>query len=657
VTLDQFNLESKNKYCKAANLKNESDVEQFFIIPLLRELGYTDDYVRTKATIQEESMGKGRKRRTYSPDYICYSDRRKLRPVLVIDAKSPKESAEGGVEDAQLYTSYIRRGLDEPRPEQYCVGSNGVRTIVKHYDRDTSLYDLQFEQFNDGNPRFEAFKDDLNRTSRAKAFTSMAEPFEFKRYDDLNEIQKLFIASHNLIWRKEVSSPQFAFYEFAKLMFIKLNEDRRLRADPECKALMDAEKPLPREKVRFSVHWIVQNEEDEPNPINKILFIQLRDGLELEILRRKKKRIFEPKEEIELKADTIKGVVKLLEHSDLFGIDEDLNGRLFETFLGATMRGRALGQFFTPRTVVDFMTELANLQATDKHIDYVLDGCCGTGGFLISAMAEMTERIKENKYLSGAEKEKLLGEVRDSHLFGIDAGKNPPVARIARINMYLHGDGGSRVYFCDALDRDIMIEETLDPELKAERQELREVLLGKTGLKFDVILTNPPFAMPYKASDAEQKRVLRQYKEVAYTHGEKGTLRLKASLKSNVMFLVRYYDLLAEGGKLITVIDESVLNTDTDRDARDFIFRNYLIRAIISLPRMTFLRAGSNVKTSILYLEKREKGENEEQPFTFYGRCHNSGFDPKNLHKADPSKSDLPQVLEKFQEFQKSGKL
>jgi type I restriction enzyme M protein len=57
----------------------------------------------------------------------------------------------------------------------------------------------------------------------------------------------------------------------------------------------------------------------------------------------------------------------------MFGIDEDLNGRLFETFLSATMRGRDLGQFFTPRSVVKMMVRVARLRCTPDHQDRVLD--------------------------------------------------------------------------------------------------------------------------------------------------------------------------------------------------------------------------------------------------------------------------------------------
>ena len=75
---------------------------------------------------------------------------------------------------------------------------------------------------------------------------------------------------------------------------------------------------------------------------------QLISDIETEISTGKRKRIFSPADHIKLHPDTIKEVVRKLEDTFLFGIDVDLNGRLFETFLSSTMRGKDLGQFFTP---------------------------------------------------------------------------------------------------------------------------------------------------------------------------------------------------------------------------------------------------------------------------------------------------------------------
>ena len=129
-----------------------------------------------------------------------------------------------------------------------------------------------------------------------------------------------------------------------------------------------------------SVRWIEDREsEGVVNPLDTITFESLRNEIEKSIKLQNKKRLFDSNERIGLRPDVIKSVIAKLEHFDMFGIDEDLNGRLFETFLNATMRGRELGQFFTPRSVVKMMTRLAALKVTRDHQDRVIDGCCGSG--------------------------------------------------------------------------------------------------------------------------------------------------------------------------------------------------------------------------------------------------------------------------------------
>ena len=424
------NDEPENKYGKLKNLRNESDVEQNFLVPLLEDLGYNEDYRETKETIEEQSIGKGNKKKGYRPDFVCYSDKAHLRPVLVIDAKHPLKAPEDGVNDAQLYTSIIRRRLDEPKPVQFCIGSNGNITVVRHYDRDVDEYRLVFSDFKDGNTKFESFKADLNRNARAKSLSIVSEPFEFSK-PDTNEIRGIFEACHLVIWRREFESPVPAFWEFCKLMFIKLNEDRELRNDPELKKLIDSGKPLPRERVVFSTYYIGTHEHGDPNPIAS-LFRRFRNDFETQILSGEKKRIFDTNEEIKLQPLTIKRVVQLLEHHDLIKIDEDLNGRLFQTFLSATMRGRELGQFFTPRTVVEFMTDLAEFKVISNppYAPYVVDACCGTGGFLIETMAKLVNQLKKghlSKVLNKDEMDTIEKDIKDHHLFGIDAGKDPPI--------------------------------------------------------------------------------------------------------------------------------------------------------------------------------------------------------------------------------------
>jgi type I restriction enzyme M protein len=646
----------KNKYCSFANLKNESDVEQFLIVPLLAELGYTSDYLETKATIRQAMIGKGKKRRAYVPDYLAYLTPRKDKPVLIIDAKHPNQSAHEGVEDAQLYASVIRRRMSAPKPDQYCMGINGHELIVKHYDSDSILFQLAFPDLVDGNLTWRAFCKAMNREAVAHAAAQTESPFEFRK-PEVGEIRALFEVCHDVIWKREFESPVPAFWEFCKLMFIKLHADRLIHADQELQALLSSGQPLPADRVPFSTHYIDRSTSpSNPNPI-ATNFETVRNELEAQILTGEKKRIFDTDEHLNLEPLTIRRVVGLLQHHDLIRIDEDLNGRLFQTFLSATMRGKQLGQFFTPRTVVDFMCDLAELTITNKppYGPLVLDACCGTGGFLIEAMAKMTGQLKHGrlaKLLSEREKKKIEKAIKDERLFGIDAGKDPPVARIARINMYLHGDGGSRIFSADALDKRVGILPTTSPELKRELGQLRTLITGDARLRFDVVLTNPPFSMKKEAREADQRDILEEY-EAAYKYNSKGIRRLRPSLKSNVMFLERYRDLLRVGGRLITVIDESVLNTTSDADHRERLFRHFYVRAIISLPQNAFSEAGANVKTSILVLDLKD-GPSGDQPSTFYGRSANIGYKGSRINE---NLSDLPEVLKAALEFQRSGKI
>lgn len=171
-------------------------------------------------------------------------------------------------------------------------------------------------------------------------------------------------------------------------------------------------------------------------------------------------------------------------------------------------------------------------------------------------------------------------------------------------------------------------------------------------MRFQFALTNPPFSMRKKASEADQRIILQDYNIREYKDSQDKT-RLKSSLKSNVMFLERYHDILDDNGTLITVIDESVLNTDSDRSFRDWMLRNYYVKAVISLPQWAFFEAGSNVKTSILFLVKKAT-PSEDQPFTFYARSENIGYD---MMKQDEQRSDLPAIRDAYFAYKRTGEV
>jgi len=629
----------QNIFCNKTDLTNESAVEQFFIIRLLKFLGYQDRHIKTKTSLKKLTIGRGSSKENYKPDYGIII-KEKVR--VIIDAKAPQEELDKYIYQPSGYCLRLNQKDTEENPVQYFVLTNGNLFYLFQWDNEKPLRKLNFEDFDQGNKKFIELQKILSFVSIAQSLVKSIqrkERFEFIK-PNIGELEGIFRACHNLIWKKEKKKPTEAFYEFCKLFFVKVVEDRKIhgsKREPEV------------DDFKFSLEWIEKQEKEEVyNPINSVLFKNLHDDLERKVKNKEKKRIFNTNEKINLNPSTIKEVVKILEHLDLFGIDEDLNGRMFETFLTATIKGKELGQFFTPREVVKFMVEIADLECNREHIDTVLDACCGSGGFLIDAMVDMWSKIDANNSLTDVEKRKMKNNVVTQHLWGIDADKDErlPISRIARMNMVLHGDGCNRIYWLpDSLDKKIVIEEGIGDSLREEAEELKKVLL-EGEKKFDVVLTNPPFSMRYEKKKKDEKAILEEY-EVA-KKPDSGDLR--ASVKSNVLFLERYKDLLKPHGKLITIIDESVLNTSSEKDFRDFIKRRFIIKSVISLPRNTFVKADTSVKTSVLYLMKKEH-EDEEQPNIFMAISKNVGHNDSG--KKTPKLNDLQRIAGEFRRFEK----
>ncbi len=610
---------STNKFCRSDDLSNEASVETFFVSRLIEDLGYKDSETRTKNAIDELKVGPGRKKAPYRPDYILMTGKK---PRWIIDAKAPKENPDDYMGQGSGYCLTINQRFED-NPCKFYMLTNGFLTRIYRWDAEPPIMSLRFGDFVDGNAKFEALKLLLAASEARKGWaaekSANLETTHLMTRPDMETVKRSFARCHQIIWKAEKVNPQAAFLRFAKILFVKLSEDRRLRDTPACLDAIGRGEPLPADEVRFSTRWINQQEVNDDNPIDHILFRKLVESLEIEIAAKKRKRIFGSTESLDVSPGTIKRVVAVLEHSYLFGIDEDLNGRMFETFLVATMRGQELGQYFTPRSIVKLITRLGAPVATRNHIDRVLDGCCGTGGFLIEALTEMRTQLHSNTSLTTTERSKLLDEVANEAIFGIDAGQDPPLVNIARINMYLHGDGGSRIYMTDGLKKVPSPSGTDSVEVRQNVNELKDVLeVGP--LRFDLVLTNPPFSMNYSREDPDEAAVLKDY-ELAVWGGKH-----RPSLRSAVMFMERYRDLLKPGGRLLTVIDDSVLGGRNNKFVRDFIRENFIINAVVSLHGDAFHRAGARTKTSILCLTKKSHHD-EAQPNVFVYESRYIGLD------------------------------
>lgn len=110
--------------------------------------------------------------------------------------------------------------------------------------------------------------------------------------------------------------------------------------------------------------------------------------------------------------------------------EHDYLGQLYETFFRFT-GGNTIGQYFTPRHIIEFICEILDITPADK----ILDPACGTGGFLIGALNVMAKKSKKPY-------EEAIKIVKDN-LFGIES--EPATAALCITNMILRGDGKSGV--------------------------------------------------------------------------------------------------------------------------------------------------------------------------------------------------------------------
>jgi type I restriction enzyme M protein len=617
--------EIKNAFCKRSNLTNEASVETWFIDRLLTYFDYEPEDIQLKTSIREFKVGHGSKSSLYKPDYVISLNGY---PTLVIDAKHPGENIDDWISQCSSYCLELNK-LYEHNPVEYFLLSNGVSTRLYKWDKGKPLVEMQFEDFVEGSALLAELRNlicrsVLKKLSETKREDLMESSFRLEVIS-LDDMAMKFYRLHRYIWQTDVKFPGGAFQELLKIVFIKIKKDRELRAKIG---------PTAQPKVKdviFSVAWI-QNQTENENPVNDPLFKNLVRDLDVEIRDQHKRRIFDSDENINLSPGTILRIVRELEHIDFFQMDEDVHGRMFESFLDATVRGKALGQFFTPRDIVNLMVHLADVEVSKDRVETVLDACCGSGGFLISAMSSMLAKAKSLVGLSNKEYQYLRDTIVNHSLLGIDAGSDPPIYRIARMNMYLHGDGGTNIYFANSLDKNIGLVGKSNIELDAEIKHLRKMIITE-GVTFDVILSNPPFSMKYARDDREQVKILNQY-EIA---GSKG--RYIPSLLSSVMFLERYKELVSDNGRIFAIIDDSVLSGESYRQIRNYIRASFIIIGIISLPGDAFKRADARVKTSILILRKRQP--DEKQPNVFMEKSVYLGLTPKISKRIGIPKGEL----------------
>ena len=378
----------------------EENVRQRWARSLVGEYGYD---VQDMAVEFSVKMGTGRKR----ADIVIFKPggpRRQDSVAIIVEVKredvSPRNKDEG-VEQLKSYMSACsscKFGL--------WVGSEK----------------LAYEKTDQG---------EIEDTTDIPRFgDTQPQPPKFHELTPATDLKASLRRCHNYIYANQGIQKAEAFHELQKLIFCKVLDEKEVVEDLRFFVLGEERKSIAgQRRLR-----------DE-----RIAFL-------FEDVKNRYPYIFEPDERIKLNLKVLAYIVSELQRYSLLNTQTDVKGQAYEELVGANLRGDR-GEFFTPRNVCDMAVRMVlSLHSNQKIASLkVLDCCCGTGGFLVSVINNLREKITGFEVVRGGSEEERgtrvgerLKSLAERNLFGMDI--NPFLVRTTQMNLVMHGDGSANVF-------------------------------------------------------------------------------------------------------------------------------------------------------------------------------------------------------------------
>ncbi len=579
---------------------HEDNVAENVLVPLLRRAGYGKIY--RKPTLSHAILGEVR-----APDIGVARYRELPSPLfgIVADVKRPDVPL-----SAKLHEKLA--GYCGLAGASYGILTNGVELIIIRPKNGVVDWDY------------------IGRIPTAKELDRLVEKkppsysvphiiYAGRITEDITEgtIETIAKRCHEIIRSRKGMAVPDRLYEFSKLLITRILDERRFaeRTQPKLLVTAPALEDLKTRRV------------DVADYVNS-LFAKVRNDV----------GIFGKGEGIDLPVDVIEQMVRYLDQFPLWSKEIDVLGQVYEKFLVKTMTGQELGQYFTPRPIVEAVVEMVDPARGQS----IVDPACGSGGFLIHSLLYL-----KNKYgAKAATDTRILAQ----NIKGIDIFDK--ATKLCQINLFLHGDCHDNVNRADSLDPDdlpsFMLEAIAEPE--------------KYGL--DCVVTNPPFGAKegtrFEAewvksiSNKWQKHSIDLF-ECGMVGGKYRNLQPQSPFTEFCIKLLKKPKLPGAGGRLGIVIDNGLLSNVQKEEPviRSIIRRECIIEAVVGLPKGTFKAYGSNVIPDFLILRRRHPLE--KQGPIFRADVLQIGLIPGMGSYKEASDFDLKQLLTSWNKWTGKG--
>ena len=276
----------------------------------------------------------------------------------------------------------------------------------------------------------------------------------------------------------------------------------------------------------------------------------------------------------------LKRLISLVDGETWLGLSVDVKGAIYEGLLAknATETKAGAGQYFTPRVLCESIVRLMRPMPQMS----VCDPACGTGGFLLAAYAYMKAQSNDSE---------VLRALREDKLYGKDI--TPLVVSLCAMNLFLHGLG---VGFESGTKKSESERDKAQRALVSEGDSLLE--LGN--VRFDMVLTNPPFG---KKSSTKIMGEDGSVKRESETYSREDFIATTSNKQLN--FLQHIMSLLKVRGKAAVVLPDNVLfEGGAGEKIRKRLLSEFDLHTILRLPTGIFYKPG--VKANVLFFDKYE---------------------------------------------------
>lgn len=321
------------------------------------------------------------------------------------------------------------------------------------------------------------------------------------------------------------------------------------------------------------------------------------------------------------------------EHGSFKYIQREFKTRLYESFLRQGAGLKLLGQYFTPRNVVQAIVKMSSANALASGAS-LCDPFCGVGGFVLEAIMESPTLTAQFQPHNGmiAPKVKILGYDK-----GSDEKEDERTIILAKAN--------TLIYFSDLIARynspDFIREfshKVINPMFTLLRTNLGTFAV-RNHAEHDLILTNPPYVT--RGSSSIKKALSDEGLSDEYPASGRGTeaLALQWIIKS-----------LKPGGEAFVIVPDGLLNQEPMlRHVKSVC----LVLSVVSLPLRTFY---STPKKTYVLGVKRKRHDADEQTAPVFTYLVSEIGETRDAKRWETDENHLIEMANLFNQFKGSPK-